>query len=79
MVAGAEEVSTIVSRYTEIEVLYVTREDTTLKQEFEAHLVALYKYIIKYQITAACYYQKNTMSYNNPSCCASTTNIIEYS
>ncbi|KAI9857093.1 MAG: hypothetical protein M1824_005018 [Vezdaea acicularis] len=36
MVAGAEEVSTIVSRYTEIEFLYVTREDTTLKQEFEA-------------------------------------------
>ena len=76
MVAGAEEISTIISRYTEVEVLYVTHEDTTLKQEFEARLIALYKYIIKYQISAACYYQRNTMSYTGHSFCASTTDVV---
>jgi len=61
MVAGVEEVASIISRYGEIEALYVSREETTLKQEFEIRLVSLYKNILRYQITAACYYQKNTM------------------
>ena len=79
MVAGAEEVSTIISRYNQIEILYVAREETTLKQEFEARLIALYKHITKYQVTAACYYQQNTMSQYRHSRCGASTDHIRYS
>jgi N-terminal domain of NWD NACHT-NTPase len=61
MVAGVEEVVTIVARYQQIEALYLSRPETTLKQEFERRLVSLYKHIIRYQILATCYYRRNTM------------------
>jgi hypothetical protein len=61
MVAGVEEIVTIVARYQQIEALYLLRPETALKQDFERHLISLYKHIIRYQISATCYYQRNTM------------------
>ena len=61
MVAGVEEIVTIVVRYQQIEALYLLRPETALKQDFERHLVSLYKNIIRYQISATCYYRRNTM------------------
>jgi len=56
-----EEIVTIVARYQQIEELYLLRSETVLKQEFEQHLVSMYKHIVHYQISATCYYQRNTM------------------
>ncbi|MDI1493453.1 MAG: hypothetical protein OHK93_005243 [Ramalina farinacea] len=61
MVTGVEEIVTIIVRYTQIEKLYQSRAETALKQDFDQHLVPLYKHIIRYQISATCYYQRNTM------------------
>jgi hypothetical protein len=61
MVAGVEEIVTIVARYSQIEALYLSRPKTALKQEFEWHLLSLYKHIIRYQISATWYYRRNTM------------------
>jgi hypothetical protein len=61
MVAGVEEIVTIVARYSQIEALYLSRPKTVLKQEFERHLLSLYKHIIRYQISATCYDRRNTM------------------
>lgn len=61
MVAGVEEIVTIMARYQQIETLYLPRPQTALKQEFERQLISLYKHIICYQISATCYYRHNTM------------------
>ena len=61
MVAGVGEVVTIISRYKQIEALYLSRQQTTLKENFESRLISLYKHIIRYQISATCYYERNTM------------------
>ena len=61
MVTSVEEIVTIVARYAQVEALYQSRVNTTLKQEYERHLVRLYKHIIRYQISATCYYRQNTM------------------
>jgi hypothetical protein len=61
MLDGVEEIVTIVARYRQIEELYRSRPLTTLKQDFERHLVSLYMHIITYQISATCYYRRNTM------------------
>jgi hypothetical protein len=61
MVAGVEEIVTIVARYSQIEALYLSRPKTILKQDFERHLLSLYKHILRYQISATCYYRRNTM------------------
>ncbi len=61
MVAGVEEIVAIVARYQQIEALYLLRSETVLKQDFERHLLSLYKHIIRYQISATCYYRRNTM------------------
>lgn len=61
MVAGVEEIVTIVARYSQIEALYRSRPKTALKQELERHLLSLYKHIVRYQFSATCYYQRNTM------------------
>jgi hypothetical protein len=61
MVAGVEEIVTIVARYSQIEALYLSRPKTILKQDFKRHLLSLYKHIIRYQISATCYYRRNTM------------------
>ena len=61
MVAGVAEIVAIVARYQQIEALYLLRSETVLKQDFERHLLSLYKHIIRYQISATCYYRRNTM------------------
>jgi hypothetical protein len=61
MVAGVEEIVTIMARYSQIEALYLSRPETMLKQDFERHLISLYKHVIRYQISATCYYRRNTM------------------
>jgi hypothetical protein len=61
MVTGAQEVATIISRYKQIEGLYMSRPETTLKKEFATRLISLYTNIMKYQIAATCFYQRNTM------------------
>ena len=43
MADGVEEVVTAVARYHEIERLYRSQPETMLKQEFEKHLISLYR------------------------------------
>jgi hypothetical protein len=52
MVAVVEEIVTIVARYSQIEALCLPRPRTVLEQEFERHLVSLYKHNIRYRILA---------------------------
>ena len=66
MVEGFEEIVTVVARNHEIERLYRSRAETMLKQEFEKHLISLYKHIIRYQISATCYYERNTVGGFSP-------------
>lgn len=61
MVTGVDEIVTIVVQCSAYEALQ-SRPNTELKQEFERHLVALYKDIVRYQISATSYYKQNTMS-----------------
>ena len=61
MVAGVEEVTSIVSRYKHVEVICSNRIDTRFKLEFEEPLIAMYKSILKFQVSAACYYQRPSM------------------
>ena len=61
MVDGVKEIVTVVARYHVIERLYRSKPETMLKQEFEKHLISLYKHIIRYQISATCYYERNTV------------------
>lgn len=57
---GLAQVSPIVVRYTEIEVMYIQEKDTRLEKEFEKGLVDLYTEILKYQVTAACHCRSST-------------------
>ena len=61
MADGVKEIMTVVVRYHEIEKLYRSKPETMLKQEFEKRLVNLYKHVIRYQISATCYYERNTV------------------
>ena len=61
IVAGVEEVITVVARYRHVEEIYHRRAQTRLKQDFEQQLVELYKYIIRYQIEATRYYGHSTL------------------
>ena len=61
MVAGVEEVVTIVTRYHQIEAMYLQRPQTTLEYDFERRLISIYKHIIHYQLSATSYYRRNTM------------------
>lgn len=62
IVAGAEEIATIISRYREIEALYVSHDGTSLKEAFESNLIALYEQILNYQLKAVYFYRRNTFS-----------------
>lgn len=61
MVAGVESTASIISRYKHVEVICSNRADVKFKSEFEEPLIAMYKNILKYQVSAACYYQRNTI------------------
>jgi hypothetical protein len=60
MLAGVDEIATVVVRNQEIEKLYRSRPETRLKQEFEERLISLYKHIVRYHVVAAGYYRHNT-------------------
>ena len=66
MVDRVEEIVTVVARYHEIERLYRSQPETMLKQEFEKHLISLYKHIIRYQISVTCYYERKTVGRVSP-------------
>ena len=62
MVAGVEEISIMISRYKHIDYIDQSREDVSLRDDFRHRLVTLYKQILKFQVSAACYYQRGTTS-----------------
>ena len=62
MVAGVEEVSDIISRYKHVDYINQRREDVSLRDEFQQKLLTLYKQILKFQVSAACYYQRGALS-----------------
>ena len=62
MVAGVEEVSIMISRYKHIDYIDQSREDVSLRDEFRHRLLTLYKQILKFQVSAACYYQRGAIS-----------------
>ena len=59
MVTGVEEITAIISRYKHVEVICTNRIEVKFKSEFETLLIAMYKNILRYQVSAACYYQKS--------------------
>lgn len=61
MVAAVEEVALIIERYKHVEYICQNREDVALRDDFEKPLVDLYKCILTFQVSAACYYRRNTL------------------
>ncbi|KAM0795459.1 hypothetical protein BDR22DRAFT_591610 [Usnea florida] len=62
MVAGVEEVAKIISRYKRVEVICRKRAEVILDNGFEEQLLKLYEQILRYQILAARFYQRNTVT-----------------
>ena len=62
IVAGVEEVSIMISRYKHIDDSNQRREDVSHRDEFQHRLLILYKQILRFQISAACYYQRPALS-----------------
>ena len=60
MVSAAEEVSILINRYMHVEYICQRRQDVGLRDEFEKLLVKLYKHILEFQVSAACYYRHKT-------------------
>ena len=58
--SGLAQVSPIVARYTEVEVMYIQETNTSLEKEFEDGIVSLYSEILKYQVAAACHCKRST-------------------
>ena len=61
MVAAVEEVSAIIERYRHVEYVCQRRKDVTLRKEFEGPLLILYKNILRFQVSAGCYYRRKTI------------------
>ena len=61
MVAAVEEVSAIIARYQHVEYVCQRRKDVTLRKEFEGPLLTLYEHILKFQVSAGCYYRRKTI------------------
>ena len=59
--SDAEEIALIISRYKQVEAIYLERNGLKLQLDFEKQLVNLYKLILKHQLALAIYYQRNTM------------------
>jgi N-terminal domain of NWD NACHT-NTPase/NACHT domain len=57
---GLEDITNLIARYTAVEAIYLTRDDITLKKEFEDAVISLYARILEYQANAACYFGRNT-------------------
>ncbi|KAL8784774.1 MAG: hypothetical protein Q9195_008910, partial [Heterodermia aff. obscurata] len=62
IVAGVDEVSIMISRYKHVDYINQRREDVSLRDEFKHRLLILYKQILKFQVSAACYYQRGAIS-----------------
>lgn len=62
MVSAAEEVSVLINRYKHVEYVCQRRQDVGLREDFEKLLVKLYTHILKFQVSAACYYRHNTLT-----------------
>ena len=60
MVAGVEEVAKVIARYKHVEFVCQKRQEITLDKDLEERLLELYEQILKYQISAAIFYQRNT-------------------
>ena len=61
MVAAVEEVSAIIARYQHVEYVCQRRNDVTLRKEFEGPLLTLYKHILRFQVSAGCYYGRKSI------------------
>lgn len=59
MVSAVDEVSTLLFRYQHVEYICHRRRDVALQDDFEELLVKLYKHILKFQVSAACYYRRS--------------------
>ncbi|KAF4625153.1 hypothetical protein G7Y89_g13014 [Cudoniella acicularis] len=60
---GLSEISLIISRYTEVEAIYLMNKDTTsLKKDFEECLINLYMNVLEYQVVTACHCKSNTFN-----------------
>ena len=57
---GLAQVSPIVARYTEVEVMYIQEKNSRLEKEFENSILDLYVKILKYQVAAACHCKSST-------------------
>lgn len=60
MVAGVEEVAKVISRYKHVELICQSRQEVIFDKDFEGRLLELYEQILKYQVSAAVFYQRNT-------------------
>ena len=58
--SGLAQVSPIVARYTEVEVMYIQEKNSRLEKEFEKAIVNLYADVLKYQVAAACHCKSST-------------------
>jgi hypothetical protein len=61
MISDAEEIALIISRYKQVEAIYLDDRVSNLKPAFEEQLLRLYKLILKYEIALAIYYRRNTV------------------
>ena len=59
---GLSRISPIVDRYLLMEMIYLGVWDRSRHENFEKHLVDLYASILKYQVAAACYCKRSTLS-----------------
>lgn len=60
MIRGLDEITTLIARYTEVEVIYLQREDTMLEEKFETCLISMYAKVLEFQVRANCYFKRNT-------------------
>lgn len=57
---AVEDINRLLAQYTAIDDIYLTRDDTTLKPEFQEALTELYAAVLKFQATAACHFARKT-------------------
>ncbi len=58
-IEGLEYISRLIRRYTEIEHIYLQKEESALRNDLEAAITKLYRQILKYEVRAACQFNRN--------------------
>jgi hypothetical protein len=53
-------ISQLIRRYTEIERIYLKKEELALRNDLEAAIMKLYRQVLKYEARAACQFNRNT-------------------